>query len=126
YEVEVDPLSTDSDLIHVTGQAYLKSAAVFHVGAAGPYAPESVYTILTAEGGIVGTFGSVASNFAYLDPSLEYDDNNVYLRLTRNEADFCLQGMTENQCAVANGVQSAGWGNPVHDVIVGLSSDQAA
>src|SRR5690606_8404352 len=65
YEVEVDPASTASDLIAVTGVANLNGATVRHVGYPGVYNPASTYTILTA-GSIVGSFGPVTSDFVFL------------------------------------------------------------
>src|SRR5690606_13508573 len=84
------------------------------------------YTILTADNGIDGAFGSVVTNYAFLDPLLSHDANNVYLELVRNNLDFCLPGMTANQCATGSAVESAGWGNPLHDAVVVLDSEQAA
>lgn len=126
YLVEVDPEGSESDLIHATGMAYLNDASVLHIGADGTYNPISTYTILTADAGIDGTFGTVTSNFAFLDATLTYDANNVYLQLGRNDIDFCLAGMTANQCATGSGVQSIGFGNPLYDAVLGLSGDQAA
>src|SRR5690606_10466001 len=76
--------------------------------------------------GLDGMFGSVSSDFAFLDPTLSYDADSVYLELTRNDIAFCLAGMTANQCATGTGVESTGIGNPIHDALVGLSADQAA
>ncbi len=125
YMVEVDPEGTESDLIHVTGKATLGGASVVHIGEIGTYRPTTTYTILTADGGIASTFDTVTSSFAFLDPELSYDAQNVYLRLTRNGIDFCLAGMTANQCAAGTGVESTDAGNSIYDAVVGLSADQA-
>src|SRR5690606_30395524 len=62
--VEVDPEGDVSDLIRVTGAATLHGGSVAHIGADGTYNPASIYTILTADGGVDGAFGSVTSDFA--------------------------------------------------------------
>jgi len=124
YEVEVDPASTDSDLIHATGTAYLNGATVAHVGMTGSYRPFSTYVILTADGGIDGTFGDVVSNYAFLTPELGYDANNVYLELTRNDIDFVDKARTRNQKATAAGVESLGLGSEIYGAVAILPDDE--
>src|SRR5690606_19172418 len=124
YEVEVDPSGTTSDHVHVTGDAHL-AGGVLHIGENGTYKPFSTYTILTADGGLNGRFDSVTSNFAFLDPDLDYDANNVRLTLARNDASFGSVGRTRNQRAAASGVESLGAGNGLHDAVVAMSADDA-
>lgn len=102
YEVEVDPAGSASDLIAISGTANIDSgASVQHIGLEGIYAPTSTYTILTADGGINGTFGGVTSDFAFLDASLGYDANSVALTLTRNGVALTDVAQTPNQLSVA-------------------------
>src|SRR5690606_11542315 len=61
YEVEVDAAG-NADLLQVTGTATLGNAAVEVVAQSGTYRPLTDYTILTADEGIEGTFGSVETN----------------------------------------------------------------
>ena len=68
---------------------------------AGTYNVSTDYTILTAAGGLVGTFDSVSSNLAFLTPTLTYDANNVFLNLARNAVTFSAVANTPNQRAVA-------------------------
>ncbi len=119
YEVEVDPTSTASDLIAVSGSANIDSgASVRHIGLDGVYAPTSTYTILTADGGVNGTFGSVDTDFAFLDAALGYDANSVALTLTRNDIDLADVAQTMNQRAAAGSVESLGFGNALYGAIL--------
>lgn len=115
-----------SDLIDVSGAAYLDGGAVRVIAGTGNYAAETRYIILTADGGVTGTYtDGVTSNLAFLDPSLSYDDNNVYLTMTRNGTTFENVGQTRNQIATGGGVESLGEGNTVYDAVLNLSAEQA-
>lgn len=133
YEVEVNDAG-DSDRIAVAGAAVIDSGAGVHVTPengtddGSTYAPETTYTILTAAGGRTGEFSSLTDDFAFLSPTLTYDANNVYLKLSRDPVtapDFCLAGSTFNQCSTGNGVEPLGPGNAVYDAVVTLSEPQA-
>lgn len=98
YMVEVSP--TASDFTHVTGSATLGGATVAAQFAPGAYVGKR-YTILTADGGVSGTFsGPVNTNLpTNFKSSLAHDGNNAYLDLT---LDFVLpSGLNRNQQAVA-------------------------
>jgi fibronectin-binding autotransporter adhesin len=122
FVVEVDPGSTTSDLVHVTGTATLNGGSVAHIGNAGSYQLRSTYRILTADQGLSGRFTGVSSSFAFLDPTLSYDANNAYLRLDRNNVAFVSAALTRNQIAAGGAIDSIGFnaGNPVYDAIVRL------
>ncbi len=126
YVVEVDPQSDDSDHLQVSGTASLNGASVQHIGADGNYQPFSRYTILSADGGIDGEFGSVSSSFAFLTPTLSYDPNRVFLELTRNEVSFADLAITANQRAAAGGIESLSPGHGVYQWVVALEESQAA
>ncbi|UTS92142.1 autotransporter outer membrane beta-barrel domain-containing protein [Rhizobium anhuiense] len=125
YEVEVDAAGTASDLISVSGTAFLNGASVAHVGMDGHYKPFATYTILTATGGINGTFGAVTSNYAFLAADLSYDLNNVYLEVERNDVSFSEMALTRNQIASADAAENLGAGNDVYDAIVTLPDDES-
>lgn len=125
YEVEIDA-DGQADRILADGTATLGGGRVSVLAGVGGYAPATTYTILTAHGGLSGTFtGGVTSNLAFLDPSLSYDANNVYLTMTRNDVDFSTVGLTPNQIATGSGVESLGFGDPVWNAVLNLSADQA-
>ena len=119
YEVEVDPSGTASDLIDVSGSVTIENgAAVRHIGFDGIYAAVSDYTIVTAGNGITGTFGSVESDYAFLDATLGYDTNAVTLTLSRNDIALADVAATRNQRAAAAGVEGLGFGNALYGVIL--------
>ncbi len=97
YLVEISP--TSSDLTHVTGTATLGGATMAAQFAPGGYV-EKRYTILTADGGISGTFsGPVNTNLpANFKSALAYDGNNAYLDLALS---FQQEGLRVNQRNVA-------------------------
>ncbi|QEL26192.1 autotransporter outer membrane beta-barrel domain-containing protein [Bosea sp. F3-2] len=124
YEVEVNAAG-QSDKIVASGTATIAGSSVKVLANMGNYAPQTQYTILTANGGRSGTFSGVTSNLAFLDPSLSYDANNVYLTLTRNVVSFQNVGLTPNQIATGGGVERLGAGNPVYNAVLNLSAPQA-
>ncbi|MBU3078858.1 autotransporter domain-containing protein [Sphingomonas sp. XMGL2] len=123
-EVEVDPAGVASDLVHVTGTAAL-AGSVRHIGENGAYGLGATYTILTADGGVSGRFAGVASNYAFLTPTLGYDANNVTLTLARNAVAFAAAADTRNQRAAAGALDSIGFaaGHPVYDAVALLADD---
>ena len=125
YEVEANE-DGETDSIVATGEARLLGGTVRVLAGSGTYAPETTYTILSADGGILGEgFDGVTSNLAFLDPTLSQDLNNVYLALTRNNIDFAAVGVSPNQRATGGGAESLGSGNPVYDALLDLSEEQA-
>lgn len=129
FDVEVDPLSSASDLVAVTGNATINGGTVAHIGAAGSYGLRSTYTILSADGTLSGAFAGATSDFAFLTPELTYDytAGTVELDLTRNDIDFTTPAQTANQVATAQAIDSIGIAaaNPVYDAIALLPGDDA-
>ncbi|WP_172352621.1 autotransporter domain-containing protein [Mesorhizobium sp. NZP2298] len=112
--------------INATGSATINGGTVSVLAGAGSYSPQTDYTILSAAGGVSGAFADVTSNFAFLDPSLSYDADNVYLRLHRNNISFASVGLAANQMATGGGAESLGSGNPLYDAILQLPATAAA
>ncbi len=120
-----------SDFVSVGGSTLLGQANTVAVAAEGDWAPSTRYHLLTAAGGVNGTFSGVTSNLAFLDPSLSYDANNVYLTMARNDVSmpdielaFPDVVVNTNQKAVAGAVEALGEGNAVYDAVVRLEVPQ--
>lgn len=94
-----------ADVIQVNGSATLNGAGVIAMAGGEPvlYVPDSRWRILSATGGVSGAFGPLESR-PYVDLGYEYDADNAYLVVTRNEQDICTDGMTSNECNVGGNV----------------------
>jgi autotransporter-associated beta strand protein len=94
---------TNSKVI-ATGMATLNGGTVaVHSDSAGTWNTSTDYTILTATGGLSGTFTSVTDDLAFLDPTLTYGANDVMLNLTRNTTAYASKG-TNTYSAGVGGV----------------------
>ena len=127
-----DIAGVHNDLVAVTGVATIASTASVLVRPTSgaetgtTYAPDTRYTILSAAGGRLGTFGSISDQFAFLDASLDYDVNNVYMVLKRNDLNFASTGQTANQNAVAAALTDFPTGDPVKTAILNLTTDEVS
>jgi len=121
YEVEVNAAG-QSDLVNATGTATINGGTVSVQAASGDYGSSTTYTILTATGGRTGTFDGVTSNFAFLDPSLAYDANNVFLTLERNTRAFASLAQTANQLAVANALNASPTSSQLYQAVLTQSA----
>jgi hypothetical protein len=88
---------------HVTGTATLGDATVNVNFAPGSHVAKQ-YTILTATGGVSGTFGSlVNSNLpSGFKSTLSYDGNDAFLNVALGFTGPSFSGLNGNQQAVAN------------------------
>jgi subtilase-type serine protease len=132
YQVAADSQSSASSRVVVSGTANLAGSAV-HIGPDGGFQTRREYTILSA-GAVNGRFDNVSSNYAYLDPALHYDAQNVVMQLGRKQVPvnpgtpetpsrpiaFADAAQSGNQRAVANALDSLPAGNPLHDYILTL------
>ncbi|WP_292437475.1 autotransporter domain-containing protein, partial [Mesorhizobium sp.] len=119
YAVEVESGGT-SDLINATGTVTINGGTV-DVIAYPDYALGTTYTIVTAAGGVTGSFDSAAfAGTIFIAPTLTYDANNVYLDLV--ELTFADLGLTANQKAAAAGAESLGAGNALYDAVYALGT----
>ena len=126
YEVEVDAAG-NSDRLISTGTVTIGSGASVNITPenktddGSTYDPYTIHTIISAEDGVIGTFGTISDSFAFLDVELRYDANNVYLGLLRNNADFSSIARTQNQRAVADVVEAQGTAGALYRAILPLS-----
>ena len=124
YAVDVNAAGA-SDLIAAGGAAVLAGGTVVVNAAPGAYAAQTLYTILTAQGGVAGQFAGVSDNQAFLTPSLLYPADAVELELTRNAVSFASVAATQNQRATGAAVQALGPGDALYQAVVNLSAAQA-
>ncbi len=139
YQVEVNA-SGSSDRIAASGSATISGGTVQVLAQTGNYAAATNYTILTASGGVGGSFSGVSSNLAFLTPSLAYDSQNVTLTITRNATGFGPDGgstgggsggqrpyiaQTRNQSFIATAAERLGGGNPVYDTLISATAAEA-
>ena len=100
YQVEANAAG-QADRTNVTGApgtATINGGTVQALADPGVYAPSTTYTILNATGGVTGTYAGVTSNYPFLQASLGYDTNNVYLTL--KPGGFAAGAQSVNQRAV--------------------------
>src|SRR4029450_9527661 len=90
--------SGQSDRLNVGGVATLGGTVVVSHFPAMAFAPNPTYTILNAAGGLNGTFAGVNELYPFLQSSLSYDANNVYLNL--QVGGFAAQALNNTQYAV--------------------------
>ena len=120
-----------SDLTEVNGKATLNGAAVQVLASNGSYNTHTTYTILSASDGVSGTFAGVATNLAFLTPTLVYQPDDVLLEFTRNDASLSSVGQNGNQTGVGGALQDASQGavsnngQKILGLIESLSADQA-
>ncbi|WP_417770924.1 autotransporter domain-containing protein [Stappia sp.] len=125
FKVEIDATGA-GDRVEVGGAATLGGATVDITKAVGSYGVGQRYTILTATGGVSGTFGNLTQNLPFLDLTLAYDPNELHLDVLRNTASFDSIAATGNQQRTANAVEALGVGNVVYDAVARQASDTSA
>ncbi|QWT18617.1 autotransporter domain-containing protein [Bacillus sp. NP157] len=81
------------------------------------------YDVLTAAGGVTGTFASINGNFAFLNLLVAYSDTgSISFILQRNAAALEEAAATPNQRAVAVAAGALGAGHAVYDRLVTLDA----
>jgi outer membrane autotransporter protein len=112
YQVEVNAAGAGSKTI-ATGTAAIAGGTVEVIEQPGTYPLTSKYTILTANGGVNGTFTNAVSDFAFLTPVLSYDANDVFLTLSRNATFFQNLAQTSNQRSVGAALDASPLGSAI-------------
>ncbi|MFO0946107.1 MAG: autotransporter domain-containing protein [Planctomycetota bacterium] len=100
-----------SDHVKVLGTASI-GGNVFVRAIAGDYMLGQNFKILSATGGVTGTFDSVEDNLPLFDAFAIYDPFDVYIELGRNQTNFADVAATYNQLQVANTLDKYAANNP--------------
>jgi len=116
FQVEVTPEGA-SDQVGVSGKVVINGGSMVSLGNRPEFLPFTQYTILTAGGGVSGTFAEATNNYAFLRAALSYEPTTVKLQLIRNDISFSSIGITPNQQAVAAGAESTGPGHPLWNAV---------
>lgn len=111
-----------NDLITVNGAASLNDATVSVTKAGGVYLPGNRWKIVSTTDGINGQFGTLTQDMPFVTLEYDYDANNAYLHILRNDRNFCQSGMSINQCATGNGLDSLG----DNSLLAGLVASQVS
>ena len=124
FAVTIGPAGQNDKLVS-TGPTTISGGTVEIVAASGTYAPSTRYTLISAEGGVFGAFASLSTSasFAFLDPSLSYDANDVYLGFAVQP--FASVAQTPNQVATAMALQAQPAGSPLYDALIGQTAPGA-
>jgi len=105
YDVQI-LTSGQNSMVDIAGQATLDPGAILHVTPInGIPAIDTIYTIMTATGGVHGVYSTVLIDNPLLITNVTYDAQHVYLDLTIN---FPIIALTYNQKQVANQLASLG------------------
>lgn len=120
-----------SDLLSVSGKAQLGGANVTILPYAGMTPTVGNYTILSATGGVSGTFGALSapafgtpgSAYPFLTPSLAYTPTSVLLELSRSAVPYGSVAQTANHQQTASAIDRTA---PTNAVNVALSALNAA
>jgi outer membrane autotransporter protein len=125
----VDPSSTASGRIAVSGSATLADGAIINVTkvSSAPYVVGTSYTVLTTTGGLSGAFdltGDTAPT-AFIGLADVYDANNAYLVLQQTRSIGSV-GRTPNQIATGTGVDALPASNPAKEALLNLPDEAAA
>ncbi|WP_184149532.1 autotransporter domain-containing protein [Sphingobium lignivorans] len=125
YEVEVNA-DGESDKLLVGGTATIEGGTVSVLTAAGNYRFSSDYVIISAAGGVTGTFDDTDVDLPFLTPYLSYDPNNVRLTLVRNDRTFASVAATSNQIAVASALDASNQEASLPRAVAGQIEEEGA
>lgn len=120
------------DQIVVDGAADLQYGSSFelvHKGFSSRAQVSSRSIVLSASGGVNGTYGDIAGSYVqdarFINFVLDYDTNNVFLDTSRSEVAFADVANSQNQFSTAVALESQGEGGVLHDYILFLTQQDA-
>ncbi len=121
-----------ANMLTISGDVTLSGGTVsVTANPVGSWSYSTLYKIIDSSGTLTGTFSNVVDDLAFLDPTLSYVNNDVFLRLTRNDVGFSVLGRNGNEEAVgaaltdAAGVTPATALQPIINTLTGLSTTDA-
>ncbi|HEY5127813.1 MAG TPA: autotransporter domain-containing protein [Bradyrhizobium sp.] len=110
YQAQI--AANGADLIRVGGTATLSGGTVVASLVGNTPVLGRAIPILTATGGVTGRFANaVAGNMAFIQPSLSYGPNDMFVTLARNGVTYESVAASPNQFAVANAIGAGGVGS---------------
>lgn len=121
-------LAASADLIEVGGKATIDNGAQIEPLRQGTASVDTRYTLLTAAGGVTGTYGltgTLVADSPFVDFALAYDANTVYLDTSRTNTAFADVAETFNQRSTATAAAALGTGNPISANILFLTTQEA-
>lgn len=122
-------LGKSSDLIDIGGSASIDTGAKVELVREGAISIDTRYNLLTAAGGVNGTYGgltgALATDSPFVDFQLIYDANNVFLDTERSAMTFAGVAESFNQRSTATASEALGTGNAIHDSIVSLTRQES-
>jgi outer membrane autotransporter protein len=125
YAVQITNIDGQTDWIHASGTATISGGTVDVLAGTGTYNTSNRYKLVTGDAGVSGTFSSLTTNLAFMNPQLEYDSNNVWLVFARNAVDLCSVAQTANQSGSCKGIDSQSDDNPVKQAILDQDEQHA-
>jgi len=128
YVAAINPDGSNNKA-EVSGAATVNPNANLRIrngGGAGNWATSTDYTLITAAGGRTGEFSNVTNELAFLQYSLSYDANNVFLRMFADDTpDFTTGCITANQCGIGGALNDDPDGTKgIRDGVISLNVDE--
>lgn len=124
YIAETSGALGTTDLIAVNGTATIGAGARLQiVRDATPYTIGQRYVVLTATGGVTGTYTLVQVANPLTEFRLGGTVNSVYVDLARTAAALTATGVTPNQIAAASGLGSLGVANAAYAALTLIPDD---
>lgn len=126
YVAETSGALGTTDLIAVNGTATIGAGARLQiVRDATSYTIGQRYVVLTATGGVTGTYALVQDSNLLTEFRLGGTANSVYVDLARTAAALTATGVTPNQIATAAGLGSVGVANAAYAALTLIPDDAA-
>ena len=115
----------EAGVVNVYGKTTISNNSVIDVTRPeNKYKAGQEWRVIHSVGGINGRFGSIEhDDVPFIDMGQKVVNNDLYLWMTRNSTKFCdVGGLTHNQCATGNGLDSHPGGSDLDLALGGLST----